>query len=331
MGTGCSTHSSVHVQSPLENTRKNKKKLSIEDQINQRRKIIFQNEMLASSFIEFSSPRNGMHIKWRKGEIIGEGAYAKVYQCINLNNGELMAVKSFYLGDDPKKIEKEFENMKKEVSLLRNLDHHNIVHYYQTDLSNDMYTIDVLLEYVPGGSLKMILQKYRTLEVEIIRNYAKQLLEGLSYLHKNFIVHRDLKSANVLVTSQGVVKLTDFGSSIKFNESDVALSKSFKGSPYWMAPEVVLRQGHSFAADIWSFGCVLIEMITGHPPWSNFSKETKAVLNLISKENSLPTIPNTEIELKNIITACVCRDPKLRPTTDQILAMPFFQISLEGK
>lgn len=221
--------------------------------------------------------------------------------------------------------------MKKEVSLLRNLDHPNIVHYYQTDLSGDMYTIDVLLEYVPGGSLKTILQKYRILEVEIIRNYAKQLLEGLSYLHTNSIVHRDLKSANVLITSQGVVKLTDFGSSIKFNESDVALSKSLRGSPYWMAPEVVLRHGHSFAADIWSFGCVLIEMITGHPPWSDFSKETRAVLNLISKENSLPTIPNTEIELKSIITACVCRNPKLRPTTDQILTMPFFQLSLEGK
>lgn len=98
MGTGCSAHSSVHVQSPQENARKGiRKKLSIEDQTNQRRKMIFQNEMLASSFIEFSSPRNGKHIKWRRGEIIGEGAYAKVYQCINLNNGELMAVKSFYV------------------------------------------------------------------------------------------------------------------------------------------------------------------------------------------------------------------------------------------
>ena len=122
--------------------------------------------------------------------------------------------------------------MKKEVSLLRNLNHKNIVKYYQTDLNKDMSSIDVLLEYVPGGSLKSIIQKYHSLEVDIIKRYARQLLEGLSYLHKNNIVHRDLKSANVLISDTGLVKLTDFGSSVQYSENGLAISKSMRGSPY---------------------------------------------------------------------------------------------------
>ena len=122
--------------------------------------------------------------------------------------------------------------MKKELCVLRNLNHPNIVRYYQTDLSENMNSIDLLLEYVPGGSLKNILQKYHALEIEIIKNYSKQLLLGLNYLHENNIVHRDLKSANVLVSSTGELKLSDFGSSIQFNESDIKLAKSLRGSPY---------------------------------------------------------------------------------------------------
>jgi mitogen-activated protein kinase kinase kinase ANP1 len=216
--------------------------------------------------------------------------------------------------------------MKKEVSLLRNLSHDNIVKYYQTDLSEDISGIDVLLEFVPGGSLKRILQKFHSLEVPIIRKYSKQLLDGLKYLHDNNIIHRDLKSANVLISPSGVLKLTDFGSSRKFDDIELQWSKSLKGSPYWMAPEVVNRKGHSYSADIWSFGCVLIEMVTGHPPWSNYSHDAKEVLSLIAKENSYPDIPVCDSELKIVITACIQRDSKLRPSPREILEMPFFNV-----
>ena len=214
--------------------------------------------------------------------------------------------------------------MKKEVSLLRHLNHENIVHYYQTDLSEDLSAIDVLLEFVPGGSLKRILQRFHSLEVSIIRKYAKQLLKGLQYLHENNIIHRDLKSANVLISPSGILKLTDFGSSRKFDEIEDHWSKSLKGSPYWMAPEVVNRKGHSYSADIWSFGCVLIEMATGHPPWSNYSHDAKEVLSLISKENSYPDVPNCDPDLKEVIANCIQRDPKMRPSPKDLLFMPFF-------
>lgn len=215
--------------------------------------------------------------------------------------------------------------MKKEVSLLRNLNHPNIVHYYQTDMSKDLYSIDVLLEFVPGGSLKSILNKYRALEIDIIRCFSRQILLGLDYLHRNKIVHRDLKSANILISFNGVVKLTDFGSSVRFEEDSGTLSKSLKGSPYWMAPEVVRREGHSFSADIWSFGCVIIEMVTGEPPWSNYSRETKQVLAMIAKDGNLPDVPRCHPSLMEIISACINRSPLFRPKIEQILEMNFFK------
>ena len=221
--------------------------------------------------------------------------------------------------------------MQKEVSLLKNLDHSNIVKYYQTDLAADMASIDVLLEFVPGGSLKSLLIKYKALEIEIVRNFAKQLLQGLDYLHMNKIVHRDLKSANILVSPNGGLKVTDFGSSRKFEDFSVELSKSLRGSPYWMAPEVVMRQGHSFPADIWSFGCVLIEMITGKPPWSNYSNNTKVVLGLIAKEKSYPDFPECDYLLLEVIRKCLRRNPSHRPTTLQLLSMDFFNSSLDAE
>lgn len=214
--------------------------------------------------------------------------------------------------------------MKKEISLLKPLVHQNIVHYHQTDMSDDMKSIDVLLEFVPGGSLKTILTKYGALEVDVIKNYSKQLLLGLNYLHENQIVHRDLKSANILISSNGILKVSDFGSSRKFEDIEGHISKSLRGSPYWMAPEVVNREGHSYPADIWSFGCVLLEMASGKPPWSNLSNDSKEVLHLISKDNSYPDIPQTDSMLRSIISLCLIRDPHDRPTTKQLLSMPFF-------
>jgi serine/threonine protein kinase len=110
------------------------------------------------------------------------------------------------------------------------------------------------------------------------------MLEGLKYLHLNGIIHRDLKCANVLVDNMGVIKLSDFGASKRIieelnYESSDSMSKSLKGSPYWMAPEVVRKIGHGKPADIWSLGCCVLEMLTSKPPWYEHGKNAKIIMN----------------------------------------------------
>lgn len=286
-----------------------------------RRNLALLSEATDTSFIEISSPR-GRAIKWKRGEKLGEGAYATVYQCMNVETGRLYAVKHFKFSEDPKRVQKEFANLKREVMLLRELVHPNIVQYYQTDISPNHDSINVVLEYVPGGSLKSILQKYVKFEESVVKNYTRQLLHGLKYLHDNGVIHRDLKCANVLVTPDGIVKLSDFGSSKRFDCDSFGLTKSLKGSPYWMAPEVVQRQGHSFSADIWSLGCLVIEMVTGKPPWSNYSKDAKEVLNLISTPGNLPVIPECSPEMRQFILVCLQREPERRPSINELLLNP---------
>jgi serine/threonine protein kinase len=328
MGNGCFSKKElqgqvapdVHVQ-PVK---------QVEDQPLPRRNLALLSEATDSSFIEISSPR-GRPIKWKRGEKLGEGAYASVYQCMNVETGKLYAVKHFKFSQDPKTVQKEFASLKREVMLLRQLVHPNIVQYYQTDISPTHDSINVVLEYVTGGSLKTILQKYVKLGESVVINYTRQLLRGLVHLHRLGVIHRDLKCANVLVTPEGVVKLSDFGSSKQFGVDCYRLTKSLKGSPYWMAPELVLRQGHSFPVDIWSLGCLVIEMVTGRPPWSNYSRDTKEILNLISSSGRLPDIPECSKELKQFILSCLQRDPALRPTAYDLLRHPMLKSNEEAE
>ncbi|OMJ85293.1 hypothetical protein SteCoe_13384 [Stentor coeruleus] len=330
MGSACQSKAAVNAEKPdfgviLRSSSTNLR----EEQLKIRKNLMFHADGSENTFMDLSTPRSGRTIRWKRGDLIGEGAYAKVYQCMNIKNGELLAVKHFTLSDDPKLIEKVFLNMKKEISFLKLLDHPNIVHYHQTDMSEDMKSIDVLLEFVPGGSLKTILIKYGALEVDVIKNYSKQLLLGLNYLHENQIVHRDLKPANILISLNGILKLSDFGSSRKFEDIGWHISKSLRGSPYWMAPEVVNREGHSYSADVWSFGCVLLEMASGKPPWSNLSNDSKEIFHLISKDNSYPEIPKTDSMLRSIISLCLIRNSQDRPTIKQLLSMPFFSLEID--
>lgn len=135
-----------------------------------------------------------------------------------------------------------------------------------------------------GGSIATLLSRYEKFPENVIRSYAKEILEGLEYLHAHNVIHRDIKGANVLVDGNGVCKLADFGGAKKICSN--ALLNSFKGSPYWMAPEVIKQSGYgryvllfvvSFArnrqADIWSFGCTIIEMATGKPPWGELANQ----------------------------------------------------------
>ncbi|EAR85614.2 cyclin-dependent kinase-like Serine/Threonine kinase family protein (macronuclear) [Tetrahymena thermophila SB210] len=269
--------------------------------------------------------------RYKKCELIDKGAYGKVYKGIDTITNQVVAIKYIEITGTFEEVKKEINSLKKEIVLLKKLNHQNIVKYYDFEISDDKSGVDIILEYVPNGSLRMALNKQRCFDETKAAIYTKQVLEGLDYLHKNNIIHRDLKGANLLLDAEGRAKLTDFGTAkqIEFDlrksqvkEEDIAkMNKSLKGTPNWMAPEVIERTGHTTSADIWSIGCIVIEMITGKPPYPGLS--AKEVFTKIAS-GVLPDFPKgISFECKEFLEGCLQTDPKKRLTTSQLLKTPF--------
>ena len=255
---------------------------------------------------------------WILGNLIGKGEYGKVYQAMDKETGDLLAVKSIKLSSNPETAEKMFRTIYFEIESLKALRHNNIVKYYQTDIDLDTKQINIVLEYVTGGSLLDLLRKYGSFSEGVVKNFTTQILVALSYMHSRNVAHRDLKSANILITDNATVKLSDFGCSKKIITEK--LPESVRGSPYWMAPEVVLKRGHGCPADIWSLGCVMIEMITGKPPWSEFSNKSSDVLKIIAIDGLIPKIPEASFEVRDFIKKCLIRDPEERQRAIELLS-----------
>ncbi|XVF63187.1 hypothetical protein PTKIN_Ptkin09bG0067900 [Pterospermum kingtungense] len=262
--------------------------------------------------------------RWRKGELIGCGAFGRVYMGMNLDSGELLAIKQVLIGSNAskEKTQAHIRELEEEVKLLKNLSHPNIVRYLGTAREDD--SLNILLEFVPGGSISSLLGKFGSFPESVVRMYTKQLLLGLEYLHNNRIVHRDIKGANILVDNKGCIKLADFGASKKVVElATINGAKSMKGTAYWMAPEVILQTGHSFSADIWSVGCTVIEMATGKPPWSQQYQEVAALFHIGTTKSHPPIPEHLSFEAKDFLLKCLQEEPGLRPSASELLQHPF--------
>lgn len=164
--------------------------------------------------------------------------------------------------------------------------------YYQAQISDNKRSIDILLEFIPGGSIRQLLDKFVIFEEKLLKVYAKQILEGIEYLHRNDIIHRDLKCANILVDNNGIIKLSDFGTAKKImnnisthNEQNEEQSPSLDVNIHWSAPEIVNKLGYNHTADIWSLGCTLIEMLTSNPPFYNENIKPGKVLSTVNFKN----------------------------------------------
>ncbi|GER32332.1 mitogen-activated protein kinase kinase kinase [Striga asiatica] len=263
-------------------------------------------------------------IRWRKGDLIGCGAFGRVYMGMNLDSGELLAVKEVAVATNStsKKTQDYIDELEKEVNLLKNLSHPNIVRYLGTVREED--SLNILLEFVPGGSISSLLGKFGSFPESVIRMYTKQLLIGLEYLHANKIMHRDIKGANILVDNKACIKLADFGASKRVEALiTVTGAKSMKGTPYWMAPEVIVQSGHSFSADIWSVGCTVIEMATGKAPWSQQYQEVSALLYIGTTKSHPPIPEHLSSEAKDFLLKCLQKEPNMRSTASELLKHPF--------
>lgn len=267
------------------------------------------------------------HINWKKGELLGVGAFGKVYLGLNLDSGELMAVKAVPIALDED--DEQTTALVREISLMKVLFHENIVRYIGTQRDETM--LHIFLEYVPGGSIAAVLQKFGSLSEAAVRAYTKQILQGLAYLHAHQIMHRDVKGANILVSNNGTIKLADFGASKKITEMLTQYDcKSLKGTPYWMAPEVIMQAGHGRSADIWSIGATVVEMLTGKPPYSEFPTQVSVLFHIASTQEPPTLPPNISDDTQSFLTLCFQRNPKNRPTAKALLEHPFITNSKDS-
>lgn len=280
-----------------------------------------------------SSPRRALTIPlkftWKRGQMIGEGSFGRVYKGLNENTGELIAVKQFSLVDGS---EAEIETFRREIEMMECLDHKNIVRYLGTDRTHQH--LFILLEFVSGGSIEQMLSQFGPFSEDLIRKFTHHIICGVVYLHEKGIVHRDIKGANVLVSSAGIAKLADFGCSKKlsgmFTASLEDSMRAMRGSVQWMAPEVIKQTGSGRLSDIWSLGATVIEMASGLPPWSEFSNNL-ATLFHVATSNKPPEAPETlSSAAKDFLSKCLVIDPSYRQTGKELLNMRWFEGITEG-
>lgn len=260
---------------------------------------------------------------------LGDGAFGKVFKAQNKQTGILAAAKVI-----DTKTEEELEDYMVEIEILASCDHQNIVKlldafYYESKLW-------ILIEFCAGGAVDAVmLELERPLTEPQIRVVCKQTLLALVYLHDNNIIHRDLKAGNILLTLDGDVKLADFGVSAK-NTKTLQRRDSFIGTPYWMAPEVVMCETskdrpYDYKADIWSLGVTLIELAQIEPP--NHEMNPMRVLLKIAKSDP-PTLMQPSRwspEFSDFLRRCLDKHVDNRWTAAQLLQHSFVSTVADNK
>jgi mitogen-activated protein kinase kinase kinase len=257
-------------------------------------------------------PKRQATFRWFKGQLIGKGTYGRVYLGMNATTGEFLAVKQVEVsakaaGNDKDKMREMVAALDQEIDTMQHLDHVNIVQYLGCERKE--MSISIFLEYISGGSVGSCLRKHGKFEEVVVSSLTRQTLAGLAYLHREGILHRDLKADNILLDLDGTCKISDFGISKKTdNIYGNDKTNSMQGSVFWMAPEVVRSQGQGYSAkvDIWSLGCVVLEMFAGRRPWSK--EETVGAIYKLGSLNEAPPIPDDVAEAISPIAVAFMAD-----------------------
>lgn len=211
-----------------------------------------QQRLLAPSTLH--AKRRSISGAWQLGKVIGQGAQGVVYKALDSVSGESFAVKVL---EDSKELHQELE-------LLQSISHEHIVSYLGHEVHDRQ--LYIFLEYMPEGTLKDKIDEFGAFQEELCAALCEQVLRGLAYLHDQQVMHRDLKCSNLLLDVSGRVKISDFGCSRWISEEDMA--KSLVGSPFWLPPELLVGAPYDQSADIWSFGCAVVELLTASRPWA---------------------------------------------------------------
>ncbi|KAJ7422337.1 Mitogen-activated protein kinase kinase kinase 4 [Pitangus sulphuratus] len=332
------------------------------------------------------SSRRSWELRTLINQTRGEGQYGKVYTCISVDTGELMAMKEIRFQPNDHKTIKETAD---ELKIFEGIKHPNLVRYFGVELHREeMY---IFMEYCDEGTLEEVSKL--GLQEHVIRLYSKQITIAINVLHEHGIVHRDIKvcpeghsavvsqqegcaelgnllplpgtcnedafdrnpgfgltytvnssgstcfllavnmhfGANIFLTSSGLIKLGDFGCSVKLKNNTQTMPgevNSTLGTAAYMAPEVITRakgEGHGRAADIWSLGCVVIEMVTGKRPWHEYEHNFQ-IMYKVGMGHKPPIPDKVSPEGKDFLCHCLESDPKMRWTASQLLDHPFVKV-----
>ncbi|XP_057959152.1 serine/threonine-protein kinase BLUS1 [Malania oleifera] len=274
---------------------------------------------------------------------IGSGVSAIVYKALCLPNSTVVAIKSIDLDQS----RANFDNVRQEAKTMSLLSHPNILSAHCS------FTVRrclwVVMPFMSAGSLRSIISSSfpNGLMEPCIAIVLKEILHALSYLHNQGHLHRDIKAGNILVDSNGTVKLADFGVSALIYESNSSRaslsspssSSSFMltdvaGTPYWMAPEVIhSHNGYSFKADIWSFGITALELAHGRPPLSHLPPSKSLLMKITKRFRFSDYEKNREStkkqkfskSFKDMVASCLDQDPSKRPSAEKLLKHSFFK------
>ncbi|CAH8360525.1 unnamed protein product [Eruca vesicaria subsp. sativa] len=260
---------------------------------------------------------------WLRGKVIGRGCFGTVNLAVNKSNGDhIFAVKSVGLTTC---IPRQLDSLENEIHILHSVSSPHIVRFLGDDVTHEETGSfrNLHLEYMPRGTLADVAGQ--DLEEDLIRRFTWCLVSALKDVHTCGFAHCDVKATNVLLGEEpGSAKLADFGSGLDIQTGCDAHMLP-RGSPLWMAPEVVRGECQGPESDVWSLGCTIIEMVTGKPPWNDVGAET---LRVIGFSDELPKFPARLSETgRSFLEKCLRRDPSERWSCDQLLRHPFLSYS----
>lgn len=266
------------------------------------------------------------------GKKLGSGSFGTVFVGL-LPDGQFVAVKMLEL-EEPSSS----PSTNVEVDIHKRLSHPNIIRYLHSYEDAEQKRLLVFLEFVTGGSVTSIMQNLPggKLPISVARVYSRHMFEGLEYLHRNQVAHRDIKGDNLLISMDtGLAKLADFDQAkcIGACSCKMPTAKTLAGTPYFIAPEVITQDAgyDPFKADVWSAACTVAEMITGRLPWTT-SSNVMQIMNKIAMSSGWPdAIPRDAASLGSadavsFFDQCFQRDANVRPSVSELLMHPFLRI-----